>query len=258
MQSTSNSLSTSSTQNTSNVLNTSSTPSDSGSNIQTVKSVNIENSVDMLYYDTKPDDHFLSDNENLTDNASKNESTLAYSNFKRKDRELVDEDENINKKACLASTIRSMHNVQLQIATTIQDMKQKIDEIHGNLKVISANYKENDAKWIEDAIGGAVYKKIGQVKYPIDEQLMKVCYDALSDIYEDEFQNKIKNSGWPHFFHKNVRKIAQKFAYQGRSSIVQRIKDTVHSEFTELVKPKTENRQISHEEEQKFKDADIT
>ncbi|CAG8839314.1 13828_t:CDS:1, partial [Cetraspora pellucida] len=50
----------------------------------------------------------------------------------------------------------------------------------------------------------------------------------------------------------------QRFCHQGRSNIVQRIKNTIHSEFSDLVKPKTGNRQVMHEEERKFKEADIT
>lgn len=51
---------------------------------------------------------------------------------------------------------------------------------------------------------------------------------------------------------------AQRFSRQARSNIVQRIKDAIHDEFTDLVKPKTENRQVTREEEKKFKDANIT
>jgi len=39
---------------------------------------------------------------------------------------------------------------------------------------------------------------------------------------------------------------------------VQRIKDAIHSEFVDLTKPKTENRQVTQTEERKFKDAKIT
>src|SRR6266487_802762 len=53
-------------------------------------------------------------------------------------------------------------------------------------------------------------------------------------------------------------KQAQRFSQQARSNIVQRIKDAIHNEFVELVKPKTENRQVSRDEERKFKDAKVT
>ena len=39
---------------------------------------------------------------------------------------------------------------------------------------------------------------------------------------------------------------------------MQRVKDAIHDKFTDLVKPKTENRQVTRKEERKFKDADIT
>ncbi|KAF0551140.1 hypothetical protein F8M41_023558 [Gigaspora margarita] len=75
---------TSSNQSTSNILSISSTLSDSESNIRIAKSVMIENPVDILDHDTlpEPDDHFSSDNENLTDNTSKNELILPHSNSK--------------------------------------------------------------------------------------------------------------------------------------------------------------------------------
>ena len=39
---------------------------------------------------------------------------------------------------------------------------------------------------------------------------------------------------------------------------MQRIKDAIHGEFVDLMKPKTENRQVTQKEERKFKDAKIT
>ncbi|CAG8806109.1 7141_t:CDS:2 [Cetraspora pellucida] len=75
---------------------------------------------------------------------------------------------------------------------------------------------------LQDAIGEAIYAAIEKTKYPTDEHLMKICYDTLLDIKEVDFQN------------------------------------TIHSEFLDLVKPKTGNRQVTHEEERKFKEANIT
>ncbi|CAG8745053.1 5846_t:CDS:2, partial [Gigaspora rosea] len=188
---------TSSTQSISNILSTSSTLSDSESNIRIAKSAMIENPVDILDYDTLPD--WMTNFQFIC--------IIVYAVLF-----LV-----------LISTIRSMHDVQLQMTMMIHDIKRKIDEMHENWKVSSKNFKENEAKWIELAIGDAVYSKIGQVKYPTDEQLMEVCYDALLNTYKDEFQNK-------------------------KPSIMN----------SHIVKPKTENKQVSQEEEQKFKDADIT
>jgi hypothetical protein len=39
---------------------------------------------------------------------------------------------------------------------------------------------------------------------------------------------------------------------------VQRVKDAVHAEFEDLVKPKTENRQVTRDEERKFKNSEVT
>ena len=42
-----------------------------------------------------------------------------------------------------------------------------------------------------------------------------------------------------------------------QSNIVQRIKEIIHSEFTDLPKPKIENWQVTQIKERKFKDAEI-
>ncbi|CAG8777764.1 11843_t:CDS:2, partial [Racocetra persica] len=73
---------------------------------------------------------------------------------------------------------------------------------------------------------------------------------AIYDTKNDEFQNKIKNCGWKCFFNKHVHLLT-------RRNIVQRIKDTIHTEFPDLIKPKIKNRQVTCKEEQKFKDAKI-
>ena len=39
---------------------------------------------------------------------------------------------------------------------------------------------------------------------------------------------------------------------------MQRVKDAIHNVFVDLAKPKTENRQVSRDEEWKFKDSKIT
>ncbi|CAG8649405.1 2572_t:CDS:2 [Cetraspora pellucida] len=131
----------------------------------------------------------LSDNKNpmspIDDDILENE--LTHSNFKRKNKETINENANF------------MHDMQLQMFTIIQEMQTKINELY-------------------DAIGEAIYAAIKKTKYPTNEHLMKICYDTLLDIKED----------------------------------------TIHSEFSDLVKPKTGNRQVTHEEERKFKEADIT
>lgn len=54
-------------------------------------------------------------------------------------------------------------------------------------------------------ISQAIYAMIEKVKYPNDERLMKVCYEALSNANSEEFQKKIKNGGWKRFYHKDIR-----------------------------------------------------
>jgi hypothetical protein len=49
-----------------------------------------------------------------------------------------------------------------------------------------------------------------KVKYPSDERLMQVCYDALSDTRNEELQNRIKRGGWKRFFNKSVRSSVSK------------------------------------------------
>ncbi|KAF0413268.1 hypothetical protein F8M41_007765 [Gigaspora margarita] len=86
-----------------------------------------------------------------------------------------------------AATITSMHDMQLQMFATIQEMQTKINELHANLKIGSGNNMEKKMKWIEDAIGEAIYDAIEEIKYPTDEHLIKICYDTLSDMKKDEF-----------------------------------------------------------------------
>ncbi|CAG8816252.1 20272_t:CDS:2, partial [Cetraspora pellucida] len=192
----------------SSVLSTSSISSSiqMRSNILTTKHVVIESCLDRsddndgdLY-----DPNISSDNENpmspINDDILENE--LTHLNFKRKNKETINENANLQKKIRLASTITSIHDMQLQIFTIIQEMQTKINKLY-------------------DAIGEAIYAAIEKTMYPTDEHLMKICYDTLLDIKE-----------------------AQQFCRQGRSNIVQQIKDTIHSEFSDLVKPKTGNRQF--------------
>jgi len=40
---------------------------------------------------------------------------------------------------------------------------------------------------------------------------MKVCYDALSDANNEEFQTKIKRGGWRRFYNKHVRSLVSKY-----------------------------------------------
>jgi hypothetical protein len=59
------------------------------------------------------------------------------------------------------------------------------------------------------ALSQAVYTLSGKVKYPSDERLMQVCYDALSDAGNDDF-NTIKRGGWKRYFNKNIRPLVSK------------------------------------------------
>ncbi|KAF0496484.1 hypothetical protein F8M41_020966 [Gigaspora margarita] len=243
------------------VLSTSSTQSASSSSTQIgsdmcpAKNVVTESNLDMFDDNVLPNPE-SSDYEDLNYDISENETD--HSNLKRKDNENAnDDDTNMQKRIRYSSMIKSIQEVQLQMVTVIQDIHRKLDEIYSDWKDVGfgSNIK-TDKKWIEDAISQVIYGVIEKTKYPNDELLMKVCYEALVAIKGDEFINKIKYSRWKHFFAKYVRQT--RFCRQARSNIVQKIKDTIHTEFEDLIKPKTENHQVTHDEERKFKDASIT
>ncbi|CAG8837854.1 9136_t:CDS:2, partial [Cetraspora pellucida] len=116
------------------------------SNMLTAKHVVIESRLDGSD-DNDGDLHdpdVSSDNENpispIDDNILENES--AHSNFKRKNKETINENANLRKKIRLASIITSMHNMQLQMFTIIQEMQTKINELYVNLKIGSENNME--------------------------------------------------------------------------------------------------------------------
>ncbi|CAG8682530.1 6624_t:CDS:2 [Cetraspora pellucida] len=139
----------------------------------------------------------------------------------------------------------------------IQDIQKKLDEMYSDWKAIGFGVQmKNDTKSIEDAISQTIYSLIEKVKYSSDKCLMQVCYDALLDMKEEGFTNKIKHGGWKRFFNKHVRTPAQKFCCQGRSNIVQCIKDSIHAEFEGLIKPKRENCQVTCDEERSPVDVD--
>ncbi|CAB4417098.1 unnamed protein product [Rhizophagus irregularis] len=133
----------------------------------------------------------------------------------------------------------------------IQDIKQNVDEMYTDWKANGGfgNHAKNDTRWIEDVISQAIYTTIDKVKYPDDERIMQVCYDALLDAENDTFNKKIKQGGWKL---KNSHDKHEAILFNAR------VKDAIHAEFVDLVKPKTENRQVIREEERKFKDAEIT
>ncbi|GBC03787.1 hypothetical protein RclHR1_05320004 [Rhizophagus clarus] len=85
-------------------------------------------------------------------------------------------------------------------------------------------HPKSDTKWLEDTINQAISTISEKIKYSSEECLMN----------------------------------AQRLSRQARSNIVQRIKDAIHSEFSELIKPKTQNQQVTSDEEKKFKNSDIT
>ncbi|KAF0545527.1 hypothetical protein F8M41_002238 [Gigaspora margarita] len=184
------------------------------------------NSFDDNYSIPEPEAHLPSDDDYLSDNDFASENEVAtHSKHKRKNDKVANEDTNMQKRIRFATTIRNMHEIQLQMVAKIYDMQKKIDAMYADWKSVGfGGDMRKDNKWIENAIGQLIYCIIEKVKYPNDERIME----------------------------------AQRFARQARSNIVQCIKDTIHSEFSDLTKPKTENWQVSHDEERKFKDADIT
>ncbi|KAF0537231.1 hypothetical protein F8M41_008645 [Gigaspora margarita] len=195
------------------VLSTSSTQSASsgstqiGSDMRPAKNVVTESNLDMFDDNVLPNPE-SSDNEDLNDDISENETD--HSNLKRKDNKNAnDDDTNMQKRIRYSSTIKSIQEVQLQMVTVIQDIHKKLDEMYSDWKAVGfgSNIKI-DKKWIEDAISQVIYGVIEKTKFPNDELLMKVCYEALVAMKGDEFINKIKYSGWKHFFAKYVRQTA--------------------------------------------------
>jgi hypothetical protein len=142
--------------------------------------------------------------------------------------------------------------MQNKMFATVQDIQKKVDEIYGDWKStgFGGHVDKNDMKWIDvsiilidiclfpmlyskvtyniilqDAISKAVYNKIEKRKYPNDEQLMQVCYDALVNANKEEFQNKIRNGGWKRFFNKHIRSLVSK-------TVITRISTYVLNYFT--------------------------
>ncbi|PKK58638.1 hypothetical protein RhiirC2_720381 [Rhizophagus irregularis] len=157
---------------------------------------------------------------------------------------------------------------------TLQDVHKKVTEMYTDWKATGfGGQSENNTKWIE--VSNIIFVNIGtrstkqflvstiseKVKYPSEECLMEACYNALSNADNEEFQNKIKRGGWRRFYNKQIRPLVsttERLSRQARSNIVQRIKDAIHDEFSDLTKPKTQNRQVTSDEEKKFKNSDIT
>ncbi|CAB4401547.1 unnamed protein product [Rhizophagus irregularis] len=79
----------------------------------------------------------------------------------------------------------------------IQAMQKNVNEIYFDWKSTGGfnSHAENDMKWMEDAISQAIYTLSEKVKYPNDERIMQVCYDALANIGNEDFLNVIKHSG---------------------------------------------------------------
>ncbi|CAG8664673.1 4455_t:CDS:2 [Rhizophagus irregularis] len=116
-------------------------------------------------------------------------------------------------------TLSDMQNVQNQLVTIVQDVHKKATEMYTDWKATGfGGQSENNTKWIEDTINQAISTISEKVKYPSEECLMEAS----------------------------------------RSNIVQRIKDAIHDKFSDLTKPKTQNRQVTSDEEKKFKNSDIT
>ncbi|GES82462.1 hypothetical protein GLOIN_2v1789101 [Rhizophagus clarus] len=114
---------------------------------------------------------------------------------------------------------------------------QKVNEMYTDWKATGfGGHSESDTKWLEDTINQAISTISEKIKYPSEECHMNVCYDALSDANNEEFQNKIKRGGWKHFYNRHIHSLAQRLSRQARSNIVQ----------------------LTSDEEKKFKNSDIT
>ncbi|CAB4483957.1 hypothetical protein RhiirA1_401477 [Rhizophagus irregularis] len=91
----------------------------------------------------------------------------------------------------------------------------------------------------------------------VQNQLVTIVQDVhkkATEMYTDW-----KATGFGGQLENNTKWIeAQCLSRQARSNIVQRIKDAIHDKFSDLTKPKTQNRQVTSDEEKKFKNSDIT
>ncbi|EXX52079.1 uncharacterized protein OCT59_022776 [Rhizophagus irregularis] len=91
----------------------------------------------------------------------------------------------------------------------------------------------------------------------VQNQLVTIVQDVhkkATEMYTDW-----KATGFGGQSENNTKWIeAQCLSRQARSNIVQRIKDAIHDKFSDLTKPKTQNRQVTSDEEKKFKNSDIT
>ena len=63
----------------------------------------------------------------------------------------------------------------------------------------------------QDMINQAISTTSKKVKYPSKEYLIKICYNALSDANNEEFQNKIKHGRWRRFYNKHIRSLVSRY-----------------------------------------------
>ncbi|CAB4392465.1 unnamed protein product [Rhizophagus irregularis] len=208
---------------------------------------------------TQPNQEEYSPIDDEYSNDDDDDHSTTHSINKRKNR---DTERDKDKQKITRNTLSDMQNVQNQLVTIVQDVHKKVTEMYTGWKATGfGGQSENNTKWIEDTINQAISTISEKVKYPSEECLMEACYNALSNADNEEFQNKIKRGGWRRFYNKQIRPLVsttERLSRQARSNIVQRIKDAIHDEFSDLTKPKTQNRQVTSDEEKKFKNSDIT
>ncbi|GES72492.1 hypothetical protein GLOIN_2v1789101 [Rhizophagus clarus] len=108
----------------------------------------------------------------------------------------------------------------------------------------------------KDTINQAISTISEKIKYPSEKCLMNVCYDALSDANNKEFQSKIKRSKWKRFYNRHICSLAQRLSQQARKCYTKLNKlvdanDDSHYIYLNLIidhiftNPKTEKNSIA-------------
>ncbi|KAF0496499.1 hypothetical protein F8M41_020942 [Gigaspora margarita] len=91
------------------------------------------NSFDDNYSIPELEAHLPSNDNYLSDNNFALENEVAtHSKHKQKNDKVANEDTNMQKRICFATTIQNMQEIQLQMVTKIHDMQKKIDVMYAD------------------------------------------------------------------------------------------------------------------------------
>ncbi|CAG8592277.1 26301_t:CDS:2 [Dentiscutata erythropus] len=82
--------------------------------------------------------------------------------------------------------------------------------------------------------------------------------ESNKQIFQKRLSLTIRTTGFGGHVKNDTKWIeAQRFCRQTRSNIIQRIKDSIYTEFEDLIKPKRENCQVTRDKELRFKNSRI-